>query len=357
MQWHNGSWSVLLIALTTFGCSSAGSGQEEVFLSAEPRELIAKYDERKPEVEIETEIRNLGKEAVPLSSIQSSCTCTIIREGVPSVLAAKGRFRLKLKVQPPRNGEKRVGVTVSPATGTPLQISVRLIGTPIKVPFVTHCPTEIQLVGHSADRTAESTLTVTTVEPAGDNHWLSDIQSDSSALSAKIESVQSQPREPGNVEKTYSIRLTSTLANVAGAQVRTQLTFQQTQSAEQPPPIVYVVSLFEPPIIAIPQQLLMPHGSQPLEKWSASVTLVGEGNNDWKVTAVLGVPEGMTHEVVRVKDGVFRIQFEWNAGRSALTNVGNRLEIETTHPESKSVVVPIRVQRRDDQFSEPAASS
>jgi hypothetical protein len=56
--------------------------------------------------EFTVRIKNVSPTAVSLAAIETSCSCTVVREGIPKQLDPHSEVDLRLKVTPPQYGEK-----------------------------------------------------------------------------------------------------------------------------------------------------------------------------------------------------------------------------------------------------------
>lgn len=197
------------VALASCGCS----GTPAVELHLEPESVtigIDDVDSQDLSRELEVSITNNSSKSYRIVDVISSCACTLAGPLSATLLAPGEHCISQFRVTVPRVGKtvSWAEIVTEPASVPPLRVRFELIGGGDHVPRIEVTPSSIPLIGEIAGERVEAAATVTTLERAGSEHWLTGAEADSSDFQVHLRPTEDDEEVArGGVRRRYSLDL------------------------------------------------------------------------------------------------------------------------------------------------------
>ncbi len=234
-------------------------------LTADPQILTLSADEVPPDQglrrEVTIDLVNTGREALEVTSAETSCHCTMAGPLPKEPLQPEERASVILRVDLPHYGQQqtRVEFLTNPPGEPSTTLVLNMQGRTIQTPFVNEMPRPAQLMARRPGELVRHLFEVETTEAIASDPWLTGMHSDVPEARVELLDVRTvRENDDGKfVNRAYQFQLEIPAPVDAQRVLAFSLTEEgATPSAGRVQPYLVRVS-YVPAIRVVPQEILM----------------------------------------------------------------------------------------------------
>ena len=331
---------------------------EPVDLVVEPAVIdLHTTDEEKLHQTATVMLRNSGRTAITIEHISQSCGCTVVAQAVPVVIAPGETLPLRIDVSMPQYGEKTsvvsfyIGARSSPSASVHLELH----GRELPVPLVTSIPRSLELSGAVAGEMAEQSFVVITTEYRDAPAWITGWDSTHLDFNVRLEGLQELDTDPKEwIVREYRFVASALVPEQPDAAARATLSPVLTQPAERTIPLLTAAVRRTAAIRAVPQELAF--------VWTPDLSALdarrivlrsADAELEWEVSRLTASVEWLDVEILSRRDegrssAIISIQPADDIAEQfeATKVVSGIITVETTHPECRTIEIPVTVTAR-----------